>query len=111
MSKNKIEKVETTRKVRPAADVFESESGYQVVLDVVGVPQEQLEIALEAETLRVSGKREAALSEPIVYEREFALPSTVDREGVEAKCTAGVLTIHLPKVKAAQPRRIAVAAG
>jgi HSP20 family molecular chaperone IbpA len=35
----------------------------------------------------------------------------VDREGITAKVRNGVLTLTLPKVKKAQPKRINVVAG
>jgi HSP20 family protein len=106
---NKPIKTENIRKVRPAADVFESENAYQIVLDLVGVEREQVALTLEQETLKITGRRESKVSEPVLYEREFGVPSAIDRDAVAANYTAGVLTVTLPKHPSSKPRRISVA--
>ncbi len=42
------------------------------------------------------------------YTRSFALSDTVDQERIDAQLADGVLTLTLPKVAAARPRRIAL---
>ncbi|NIO14674.1 MAG: Hsp20 family protein, partial [Xanthomonadales bacterium] len=42
------------------------------------------------------------------FERRFSLPRSVDAERVKAEFTDGVLTVTLPKVEAAKPRKIEV---
>jgi HSP20 family protein len=102
-------KSEPARRVRPPADVFESESAYQIVLDMVGADREGLALTLEQETLKVSARRLTNENDPVVYEREFGVPSIIDREAVAASYVAGVLTVTLPKQASSKPRRIAVA--
>lgn len=108
---NKVEtnKTDNVRRVRPPADVYESENAYQIVLDMVGVDREQLTLTLEQETLKVSGRRASNDNEPLVFEREFGVPSIIDRDAVAANYTAGVLTVTLPKQASSKPRRISVA--
>ena len=43
-----------------------------------------------------------------MFERTFALPSTVDAEQIQARYDAGLLTIALPKAERARPREIPV---
>jgi HSP20 family protein len=42
------------------------------------------------------------------FERVFAVPETVDPEGVKADYKNGTLTINLPKKEVAKPRQIKV---
>ena len=43
-----------------------------------------------------------------VFERTFALPTTVDPEKIDAKYAHGVLTVTIPKAERARPREIPV---
>jgi HSP20 family protein len=42
------------------------------------------------------------------YARSFTLSNKVDQQQISAQLEDGVLTLTLPKVKEAQPRRIAI---
>jgi HSP20 family protein len=44
------------------------------------------------------------------FQRSFLLPTTVEQDKVKASYKDGILELHLPKVPAAQPKRIAVSA-
>jgi HSP20 family protein len=55
---------------------------------------------------------------PLVYEydegdfyRAFSIHESIDSSRIVAECKNGVLTVHLPKVEAVQPRQIAVQGG
>lgn len=43
-----------------------------------------------------------------VFERTFALPTTVEPDRIEATYDAGVLTVVIPKAERARPRQIEV---
>ena len=42
------------------------------------------------------------------YARAFSLSDRIDRDKISANLEDGVLTLTLPKAKAAQPRRISI---
>ena len=42
------------------------------------------------------------------YHRELRLPSVLDSEKVEAKISDGILTLRLPKVESAKPKKIKI---
>jgi HSP20 family molecular chaperone IbpA len=83
-----------------------------------GVEKKDLDVAPENDVLRVNaridfGKYEGM--EPVYteynighYARSFALSNRIDQQGITAQLEDGVLTLTLPKVKEAQPRRIQI---
>ena len=103
----------------PRFDVKEEKGEYVLSADLPGVKPEAVEVALDGDRLKVSGRRESNRKEEgghtylseISYGsfgREFTLPESVDGEHVQASLKDGVLTLHLPKKPEAQPRKIAV---
>lgn len=106
----------------PAFEVKETKDGFLFKADVPGVKENDLEINLTGDRLVISGKREAEKTEKnetlYTYERSygsfqraFTLPQGVDAEHAHAELKEGVLTVLLPRVAAAQPKKIAVKAG
>jgi len=102
----------------PAADIFETEEALTVVLEMPGVARDNVDIQIEDDVLRVTGKIDLSSYqglEPVYteynvghYARGFSLSSKVDREGIAARLEDGVLTLTLPKAKESRPRKIAV---
>jgi HSP20 family protein len=43
-----------------------------------------------------------------IFERTFALPTTVDPEKIDASSANGILTVTIPKAERARPREIPV---
>jgi len=95
--------------VRPAADIYEGEHDFRVVVDLPGVAQKDVNISVERDTLTLSAERNDG-PEVLRYVRAFSLSNTVDTNGVNAALSAGVLTLTLPKVEAVKPRQIKVQA-
>lgn len=103
-----------------AADVIDDGELFRIVMDMPGVTQEGLEIELEKDVLRVTGKRPVLDSEKLLvdgrrasrpFERHFTLGKDVDRENIKAKLEHGVLTITLPRRAEVKPQRIEVEVG
>lgn len=103
---------------QPAADVRENEDGWIVALDVPGIPEKNIEVTLEGRMLTVKGSRTYAgkADERVAlgrsygaFTRAFSLPQGIDAEGLRAELSDGVLTIQVPKLPVAKPRRIAIA--
>jgi HSP20 family protein len=102
----------------PYTDVYETEDALMVVMEIPGVDRGSVDVALENDVLRVEGKIDPAKYrdlEPVYteynvghYTRSFALSDKVDQEHISAQLEDGVLTLTLPKVAAAKPRRIAI---
>jgi HSP20 family molecular chaperone IbpA len=106
------------RSVLPAVDVFEDESGITVLADMPGVPKEALEIKVEGDALSIEGAvqpstpdgLEALYAELRIgrFRRTFTLSRELDAARIDAGLKDGVLTLRIPKMEHAQPRRIQV---
>ncbi len=110
---------ETTRSneryIGPPVDIFETDDGLTLVADVPGLDQKSLEINVDKGILTIEGKAPAGSGEMLYrefsmagYWRQFQLPDTIDANNAKAEIKNGVLTLNLPKVEAAKPKRIEV---
>ena len=114
----KEEKTVPGRYYVPYADIYETEDALAVVMEMPGVEKKDLNIGLENDVLKVDGRidfskyesMEPVYSEYNVghYARSFTLSNKVDQDKISANLEDGVLTLTLPKVKQAQPRKIAI---
>ena len=104
----------------PAVNIWESDHCYFLEAEIPGVKMEDLDISVLGKELTIRGDRKAEeLPEKAAFHRRergigsFArvvqLPSEINAEAVEAMLKNGVLTLRLPKIEAAKPRKIAVA--
>ena len=88
----------------PAADIYETESGYLIALDLPGIKREALEIDIDDSRLLVKGTRVVDESRTRRSERPrgkfvrtFTVPASVDQNKIDADYKDGVLQIRLPK--------------
>ncbi len=105
--------------VSPRVDVFESDADILLLADVPGAAEggvrltwERGQLTLEApsELGEAPGTLLAAEFGDVLYRRSFVLPKGIDADAISAELSSGVLRIRLPKLPAAQPRRIKVEA-
>ena len=102
----------------PRVDVIEDSRGITLLADMPGVPRDKLDIRVEGNSLTLEG--EIALQAPQGlndsfaevraprYRRGFALSRELDSQAIDAQLKEGVLRLRIPKIAAAQPRRIDV---
>ncbi len=85
-----------------------------------GVNKEGLNIDLKDDQLTINGRVETFKGGETVLHREYevgnyfrqlSLSDMIDQEKISAKMADGVLTVTLPKVEKAVPRRIAITEG
>ena len=103
---------------KPAADLEETQTHYQLDLDLPGLKKEEIQIEVRDNRLHIAGERKAEKNPKLVSERSFgrfervwALPDDVDSEKVEAGYLDGVLHLQIAKTAAAKPRVIAIRDG
>lgn len=102
----------------PSTDVYETDDGLTLVMEMPGVEKDSVDVSLENDVLRVDGRIDFGRYrdvEPVYTEynvghftRSFSLSDRVDRDGISAKLANGVLTLTLPKSAAARPRQISI---
>ena len=105
----------------PACDVLEDKDSVKILLELPGVTADDVKLSLENNLLSIRGEKKQQAEERTervhryersygMFERSFALPTTVDSEKVSATCQDGILTITVPKAERARPREIPVQA-
>jgi HSP20 family protein len=108
----------------PALDVVEKKDAYLVFAELPGVASPDLDINFEQNVLTIKGTKRSLIDttahgELRVYaaerttgsfERSIRLPEFVDGDQINAEFTNGLLTVTVPKAKAAQARRIEIKA-
>jgi HSP20 family molecular chaperone IbpA len=103
-SKLKDDEARAPRGVRtPTSDVFESDSRLLLIVDLPGSKREDIEVALEGETLTLRAPI-GELEPGYAWQRSFWVPR-VDVAKAHASWALGVLKIELPRLKS-EARRI-----
>lgn len=91
----------------PAADVYNREEEYLILVDLPGVTREALDISISDDRLFIRGERvndiesQGRMERPVGnFLRKFGpLPPTVDQKAISAEYKDGVLRVRLPKRK------------
>lgn len=99
----------------PAADIYETETGFMIALDLPGIKRDALEIDIDDNRLVVKGVRAVDDTRTRRSERPrgkflrtFAVPASVDQAKIGADYKDGVLQIRLPKRTEQKAQKIEV---
>lgn len=109
----------------PAMDVAERRDAYLVHAELPGVSPDQVDVSFEQNVLVIRGSKPASFNAANEgelrlfaaervhggFERAVRLPEFVDADRIEATFSNGLLTVTVPKAKAAQLRKIAITPG
>ena len=108
------------RQFLPAVDIFETDEAVTVLAEMPGVEKTGVDIKLEDDVLTIQGNRkeEVGANEVVLlkeyesgnYLRKFTVSEMIDQNKIEATMQDGILTLKLPKVEPAKPRKIEVKA-
>ncbi len=106
---------------KPHVDILEEQGEITLKVNMPGVAGDSIDINFADGVLTIQGKvRPRYESEPKFMLREygigdfyrtFQVSEQVDAGRIGAEYNDGVLTVHLPKVEAAKPRKIEVRTG
>ena len=99
-------------------DVFQTDDGFHVCLDLPGVDPDSVDITTERNILTITAERRAEYQEGQsvliaerpqgTFTRQLQMGDTVDAENIQASYGDGVLHLTLPMTQAAQPRRVQI---
>jgi HSP20 family protein len=100
----------------PAADVYNREHEYVIMIDLPGIEREALELSLDNDRLLVRGLRSVEQDAAQRLERKHGrflrrfgpLPPMVDQSAISAEYKDGVLSVRLPKRQEQQARRVEI---
>jgi HSP20 family protein len=106
-------------KFAPMANVAETETHYEVTIELPGMTPEEFNVELRNGELWVTGERKEEKDEKGKtfhrserrhgeFKRVFVLPAAINEDKVAAEYKDGILRITVPKVEAAKPKRVAV---
>ena len=102
-------------------NMWEDSEAVSVELELPGVKSDEIEVSVVGTELSLKVNRPEEQEPDVTYHRRergvgsFArvlrLPSEVNADRVEADLTGGILTVRLPNLAAARPRKIKVSPG
>jgi HSP20 family protein len=103
----------------PLVNISEDPTDIHVAALLPGVDPSQVEVSVLRNTLTLSGERNPLETDKNLiwhrnergagkFSRTIELPAEIDNAKVSAQCKDGVLTVLLPKVEAAKPKKITV---
>jgi HSP20 family protein len=105
------------RSVMPM-DVIRRKDEVELRFDLPGIDPESLEVTVDRGVLTVSAKRAEEYAEgenPYrreramgTFTRRVSLSDTIDAEKIDAGYTNGVLSVRLPLLEKAQPRKVEI---
>jgi HSP20 family molecular chaperone IbpA len=102
----------------PVTDIFETDQALTLKLEMPGVAKDRVEVRVENDVLTIEGRIDFGVYEnlrPLYteynvgnYARTFQLSSKIDQDRISAALKDGVMTLVLPKIERAKPRKIQV---
>jgi len=98
-----------------AVNIRDEEDAFVLTALVPGLKDDDLNIRVLEDVLRIEGKFPSDENEYLLQElpagsfrRELRLPAPIESERVEAKIADGILTLRLPKAESAKPKKIKI---
>jgi HSP20 family protein len=93
---------------RPSLDLYETSEEFIVLLDLAGIQPKEVEVVVESEVVRISGKRCRLPDQSVTrvhhmeidfgpFSQAVRVPGPVDPEAASSTYRDGFLVIHLPK--------------
>jgi HSP20 family protein len=103
----------------PSVDIVEQDDELRLTAELPGMKLDDVHVEIMDGSLHLRGEKRVDVDETKdnarlverrygFFERSFNLPRSVDPEHVRAEYADGVLTVHLPKTKAAAGRKVEI---
>ena len=102
----------------PPLNVFRQCDNLVVITELPGIQHEDVEIQVQHDRLRISGKKSIQYSEDASlhrreriagsFDRTIAIPVEIDADHVKAEYRNGVLAVLLPRAERDKPRSVSI---
>ena len=104
----------------PRVDVSESETAYDIDVELPGMTEKDIEVTLSDDSLNIKGEKKIEREQKKKnyhvtersygsFQRTFRVPNGVDHNKVDAAYSKGVLKISLPKTDVAKSNKRSIA--
>jgi len=113
-----LERARSVDTYAPAVDIFETKDQLTLLVDLPGVKGDDVQVHFEKGELSISARtagRQPEGTRSLLAEygtgdffRSFRISEEIDSSRISAEYRDGILTLHLPKVEAVKPMKIAV---
>lgn len=104
-----VEQAQPIRRYPAAVDIYENSNELVLLADLPGVEEQDLSVEVARGLLTLEAKvADGQNHEPLSYYRQFKLSDRIDFSAGDALLKDGVLTLRLPKVAEAKPKKITV---
>ena len=102
--------------VSPKVDVGETDTAYEIAVELPGLNDEDVDVSLRDDLLTISGEKKTEREEEEkdfflseqrygAFKRSFRLPAEVEADKIKAEMDKGVLSITLPKSASAKSKQ------
>ena len=103
----------------PNFDVAETDSSIEVVAELPGMDEKDVNVTLDGNVLTISGEKKEEHEEKKKdyyiaerkfgsFTRSFAVPDSVEEKNIKAKFAKGVLKVSIPKSEKAKAKHIEI---
>lgn len=104
--------------IKPMATIIETDDGLTLIADLPGATKDTVDVNVDKGILTINapvkhtmpGRSIYTEFELAHYYRQFAIPENLDHEKAKADFTNGLLTLKVPLLAAAKPRKIEIKA-
>jgi HSP20 family protein len=104
---------------RPVVDIYETEQGGVIMVDLPGVNKEDVSVEVKENVLTIQGERkpEMQVENELYYRREracgtfqrsFSFRSVIAPDTIKASFRNGVLKVEIPKPEEEKPKKVSV---
>jgi len=105
--------------MEPPVDIYHTDKEVVVLMEIAGIPEEEIELEVEGHSMIVRGRRKPIAARPNrvysqmeithgAFQRELHLPSEVNAEAAKAVYKDGILEITLPVTKPHSGRHLTI---
>ncbi len=102
----------------PPINVFQKGDDFVAIVELPGVPKEDLQIEANDNGIRISGRKTVSYADGAslhrrervagAFDRTFSVPIQIDPEGIQAEYRDGVLALFIPQIASQKPRNIKI---